>query len=275
MRILILSDVHSNFRGLQAVLDRFGDADEVWCLGDIVEFGPCPGGCIALVRERCNRVVKGNHDANFVGGDMMRESPKGDRIVSPEPRGWARYDRHTVSDDDIAWLDGLPESVTLELDGRSALLIHGTPADPLSGKLFPLEHTGAGPPGPSPSGDSVPELSPADSPDAYRAALANGAADVILSGHTHVAMVERFEGKTVVNTGTVGQPRDRDYRAQCMVYERGRFRFERVDYDLAALARDYERSSLPDEVKRTWLGYTRRAVLPMHGVQLGPFSGQR
>ncbi len=282
MRILILSDIHSNLRGLQAVLDRFGDADEVWCLGDIVEFGPCPAECIALVRERCSRVIKGNHDVSFVGEDMMRKRPQGDRIVPPEPKGWARYDRHAVNDDDIAWLDGLPESVTIDVDGQLFLLVHGTPADPLDGKLYPLNNTGAGSPVPPPTALGSPgpmsaanggnALQPIDAPEAYRAALADCAADVILSGHTHIAMIEPFDGKLVVNTGTIGQPRDRDYRAQCMLYEDGRFRFERVDYDLDALACDYERSPLPDDVKRTWLDYTRRGVVDVHGVQLGPFS---
>jgi len=267
MQILILSDVHSNLRALEAVLDRFGDADEVWCLGDIVEYGPCPSECIDLVRERCNRIVKGNHDAS---------------LVSPEPKGWARYDRHTVSDDDIAWLDGLPESVTAEVDGQLFLLVHGTPGDPLDGKLYPLEYSdsgspaanriASGPPGPTPPGTDIEVSRPSSSPYAFRAALGDCVAEVVLSGHTHVAMIEPFDGKLVVNTGTIGQSRDGDYRAQCMLYEDGRFRFERVDYDLDALASDYERSTLPGDIKRTWLDYTRRGVVDVHGVQLGPFS---
>ena len=266
MRILIISDVHANYRGLLAVLNRFGDADEVWCLGDIVEYGPCPTECIGLVRERCDRVIAGNHDVSFVAGD----------------RGWARYDRHTVSDGDAAWLAGLPHSLTAEVDGQSMRLVHGTPTDPLNGKLYPKQGTGSGspapnpsatgPPGPTSPGNGVEATRPTDSPDAYRSGLANCAADAILSGHTHVAMVEHCYGKAIVNTGTVGQPRDADPRAQCMIYEDVAFRFVRVEYDLDALALDYERSSLPDDVKRTWIDYTRRGVVDVHGVQLGPFS---
>jgi len=269
MRLLLLSDVHSNYRALAAVLDRFHDVDEVWCLGDVVEYGPCPAECIDLVRERCDRVIAGNHDASFVAGR----------------KGWALHDRHTVSDDGIAWLRDLPESASVKLDGKSVLLVHGTPADPLNGKLFPQGNTGAGSPAPHPSGLGPPGPTPAvngievsrpmDSPDAYRVGLAKCTADIILCAHTHVAMVERFDGKTIVNTGTVGQPRDGDYRAQCMIYEDGRFRFERVDYDLAALARDYDRSPLPRPVKEDWLRYTRQGIVDVHGLQLGPFSEPR
>lgn len=236
MRLLLVSDVHSNYRALAAALDRFHDVDEVWCLGDVVEYGPCPAECIDLVRERCDRVIAGNHDASFVAGH----------------KGWALYDRHTASDDGIAWLRDLPESATVELDGKSVLLVHGTPALPLDGKLYPT-----------------------DGPDAFRSALGACQTDIVLCGHTHVAMVQPFDGKTIVNTGTIGQPRDGDYRAQCMIYEDGRFRFERVDYDLSALARDYDRSPLPRQVKTDWLHYTRQGIVDVHGLQLGPFSTPR
>ena len=53
MKILVISDIHSNYRALKATLDTFDNVDEVWCLGDIVEYGPRPSDCINLVRQNC------------------------------------------------------------------------------------------------------------------------------------------------------------------------------------------------------------------------------
>ena len=59
MQILLITDIHANLQGLQAVLERYGNADEVWCLGDIVEYGPSPTECVALARDRCHQAARG------------------------------------------------------------------------------------------------------------------------------------------------------------------------------------------------------------------------
>ena len=68
------------------------------------------------------------------------------------------------------------------------------------------------------------------------------------------------------------EPRDGDYRAQCVVIEDGTARFERVDYDLNSLQREYRRSGLPEALAATWFDYTRRGVVDVHGLQRGPLS---
>ena len=234
MQILLVSDIHANYRALKAVIEGFGDADEVWCLGDIVEYGPCPGECIELVRRHCRHVVQGNHDVSF---------------AHPDAPGWGQLDRHSVPPEHLDYLLSLPTSVSVTVDGLSYLLVHGSPQDPLSGSLRP---------------DMAAER--------LREAVAGRLEDRVLCAHTHTAMVVEADGRLVVNTGTIGQPRDGDYRAQCMAIEDGALRFERVAYDLDALAHDYEASPLPDSVKKDWFRYTRQGVVDVHGLQLGPFS---
>ena len=85
-------------------------------------------------------------------------------------------------------------------------------------------------------------------------------------------MILPFGDRTIVNIGTVGQPRDGDFRAQCMVFEDGVFRFDRVAYDLVELEEDYANSTLPETLKQEWLDYTERGVVDVHGLQTGPFS---
>jgi diadenosine tetraphosphatase ApaH/serine/threonine PP2A family protein phosphatase len=87
-----------------------------------------------------------------------------------------------------------------------------------------------------------------------------------------MAFIHDIDGRLLVNAGTIGQPRDGDYRAQCMLIEDGAIRFERVDYDLEALRGDYAQSCLPDDIKETWFRYTQQGVVDVHGLQLGPFS---
>jgi len=225
VRILILADVHSNYRALKAVLDRFGDrADEVWCLGDVISWGPCPIECIDLVRERCKHVVVGNHDGE--PGALPADAP-------------AEYAR---------FIEELPERITVELDGRSYLLTHSPPRQDTY--LF---------------GDTPPEV------------LADIAArfdeDVLLVGHSHTAMiVELPGGKMLVNAGTVGQTRDGDPRAQCMILDEGVCRFERVEYDLDAYEADCRRTGLMGDLTDTLIRWTRRGIVDVHGLQLGPFS---
>ena len=236
MQVLLVSDIHANRCALEAVFERFDSVDEVWCLGDIVEYGPCPGACIDLVRRHCRHVVQGNHDASF---------------ADPEAPGWGRLDRHTVSAEDMAYLRGLPASISVPADDASYLLVHGSPLDPLSGRLEP-------------------DMAPAQLGEA----VAGSRASHVLCGHTHKAMIAEADGHVIANTGTVGQPRDGDYRAQCMVLDDGVLRFERVDYDLDALARDYAASSLSEPMKKEWFDYTRRGIVDVHGLQLGPFSAR-
>ncbi len=235
MQILLITDIHANARALQAVLDRYGDADEVWCLGDLVEYGPCPSQCIDLAREHCDAVVLGNHDARYASEDP----------AVFESNVWG-FDR---SPDHIQWLGALPKTLSRNVDGISYHLVHATPQDPLRGTLWPHSESAE-----------------------FTDALETAGTDRVLCGHTHMAFIHDVDGRRLVNAGTIGQPRDGDYRAQCMLIEDGEIRFDRVEYDLDALRRDYAQSPLPQDTADTWFDYTRRGVVDVHGLQLGPYS---
>ncbi|MDX6479624.1 MAG: hypothetical protein QOG85_134, partial [Gaiellaceae bacterium] len=75
MRVAVVSDIHSNLRALEAVLEAIdADApDELWCLGDVVGYGPRPNECCALVEERANVCLAGNHDLAIVGAIDLEE----------------------------------------------------------------------------------------------------------------------------------------------------------------------------------------------------------
>ncbi len=69
MRILVISDIHGNLPAFEAVLKNAGTVDVVWCLGDLVGYGPQPNECVDLVRTLPNLIcLLGNHDAASMGG---------------------------------------------------------------------------------------------------------------------------------------------------------------------------------------------------------------
>ena len=68
MRTLIISDIHANFTALKAVLEHATPFDRVWCLGDLIGYGPDPNECVDAVRELPGiQCIKGNHDAALLG----------------------------------------------------------------------------------------------------------------------------------------------------------------------------------------------------------------
>jgi putative phosphoesterase len=240
MTILILSDIHSNYRALKAVLDEFPNVDEVWCLGDLVEYGPSASECIQLVRETCSCVVKGNHDRSLAEFDP----------ATGNPNSWAAYDYPTVTSEDRDYLGNLPSTLSKEVDGQTLLLLHGSPQDPISIGLKPTTDA-----------------------ETLEAAAAMTSEEVILCAHTHMAMKLEVGGTTILNTGTIGQPRDGDYRAQCWLMQDGEFQFRRVDYALDALEADYRRSNIPPNIQDDWIRYTRQGIVEVHGLQVGPYTG--
>lgn len=101
MRVLLIADIHGNYRALEAVLNRFGDADEIWCMGDLVSCGPMSPECLETARKVCRHIVRGNHD----------NAPS----VPNEPRV------------DVAYLDTLPERLAVRHEGTTYLLVHNLP----------------------------------------------------------------------------------------------------------------------------------------------------
>jgi diadenosine tetraphosphatase ApaH/serine/threonine PP2A family protein phosphatase len=232
MRYAILADIHANLTALKAVLDdiaKQGKVDEIWCLGDIVGYGPEPNECISLMKKLNVVCVAGNHDYGAIGQiDLTYFNP-----TAAEALEWTAQKLNPL---DVRYLEELPKTV----EKGDFLLVHGSPSSPLfeyvistgsAERNFNFFHT-----------------------------------RYCLVGHTHIPLAFRQEGRSItsrallpvagvalgeerviINPGAVGQPRDGDPRASYGIYdsEDGFFRLYRVEYDIRATQDKMVQAGLP------------------------------
>jgi len=215
MRIALLSDIHANEPALQAVLsDLSKDAvDLVICIGDIVGYGPDPAACVSLMREHADSCVAGNHD---------REANTPERYSGHPTAGpGLKHTYEQLDDDELAWLDELPERRRLQED--SITVAHSHP-DPVHTDRYVY-------------------------PEDFSTVGTTVDTDLLAMGHTHVQGAETVEGTLVVNPGSVGQPRDGDPGAAYAVVDTDdqSADLRRVDYDIDEVRDRVQATGLPDE----------------------------
>jgi diadenosine tetraphosphatase ApaH/serine/threonine PP2A family protein phosphatase len=229
MRVLVLSDIHSNAPALDAVLEAMAPFDEVWVLGDIVGYGPHPDQVVARLREEGALAVQGNHDAAVLG----RIATGAFNELARDAVGWTAASAEPAT---LAWLATQPDR---RVEGAFSLA-HGSPRDPLWEYLI-----------------SVPVA---------RRNLAAFETPYCLVGHTHLPMTFRDDGgrvqalpaadgtrlvlderRCILNPGSVGQPRDGDPRASAMSIdtESGEVEWRRVTYSIASTQAAMHRLPLP------------------------------
>ncbi|WP_169976255.1 metallophosphoesterase family protein [Tautonia rosea] len=211
MRRALISDIHGNLEALEAVLDDIQQQriDEIFCLGDIIGYGPNPRECIDLVMQNCEVSLLGNHDE----GALF--DPNGFNIGAERAIFWTRDQLETGGDSaqrERRW-DFLSELHRTYRTGPY-LFVHGSPRNPLSEYIFPE--------------------------DIYNQRKMERLFQLVehycFQGHTHVPGIftEGYQfyapeeidheytlgdGKVMVNVGSVGQPRDGDNRACYLIVE--------------------------------------------------------
>ncbi len=230
MHTLILSDIHANATALEAVLKDAPEYQQVWCLGDIVGYGPDPNTCVDILRDLPNLTcILGNHDAAITGvidlAAFNREAQAAiqvqARLLTPESRAFLEDLEISVVRDDIR-------------------LVHGSPRNPIWEYVL----------------------------SDYTAALnfAAYSTQICLIGHSHVPSIFveeaneevsvilpnanetwQSEKRFMLNPGSVGQPRDHDPRAAyaSLENETGIFTFHRVEYDFATVQKRIRELGIP------------------------------
>jgi predicted phosphodiesterase len=214
VRLAIISDIHSNLEALERAFRAIeeADVDAVYCLGDVVGYNADPAACVDLVRERCEAVVLGNHDAAVARTADMDFLPADGQEA-------ARHNRAQLSDAQRDYLADLP----LVHTAANCTFVHATPDAPTAWKRL----------------------------TAYPAAQAqfdHFETDVCFIGHTHSPAVMadslgifrvRAGHRFLINVGSVGQPRDGNPKLSFGLFDTESLDYEnvRLDYDVAAAAR--------------------------------------
>jgi predicted phosphodiesterase len=236
MRYALISDIHANLPALEAVLADIDtrDVSATHHLGDLVGYAPFPNETVGLLRKRGIPGVSGNYDST-VATDYKHcgckyEDPRQEEL-SHISYQWTREHVAPVTKQ---FLSELPFRMDIRpggghQSGPRLILVHGTPT---LNTLYWTE----------------------DRPDSFCLKMAEtagaAAGDVIAFGHTHKPWHRTIEGVTFVNTGSVGRPRDGDWRAGYVLLEMSgeiKVTVIRVEYDLQRVAEAIVSSDLPDD----------------------------
>jgi predicted phosphodiesterase len=233
MRVAVISDIHANLHALEAVQAEIDaeQPDALWCLGDLVGYGPRPNECCATVQARADVCLIGNHDLVALGR-------LGSEEFNPEAAAAAAWTREALDTASRDFLDSLAPSAGME----HAQLFHASARDPIWEYVLTEE--------------------------AALATLLLTTAPVVLVGHSHVALslaladgelvsgglaragtrVDLDGRRWLLNPGSVGQPRDGDPRAAWLLLDfDARFAsFRRVAYSIERTQNELREAGLPE-----------------------------
>jgi predicted phosphodiesterase len=239
MRIALLADIHANLPALEAVfaeLDRRGDIDAIYHLGDLVGYAPWPNEVVALLEGRGITGVAGNYDstvaADYKHCGCRYEDAQQERL-SHISYDWTRTFTWSATKQALG---ALPFRLELRpygghLAGPKLILVHGTP---VLNTVYWTE----------------------DRPDSFCQEMATLAGarsgDVLAFGHTHLPWQRRVAAVHFVNAGSVGRPKDGDWRACVALLDFAPDRsssveFLRVEYDVERAAAAIRERGLPTE----------------------------
>lgn len=235
MRVLIISDIHANLTAFQAVLkDAEGDWEYVWCLGDVVGYGPDPNESVELLRSMPHLCLAGNHDWAALGRLDIR-------TFNPDARKAVNWTRDTLTPENLDYLDALPTTFVI----GDYTLAHGSPREPVWEYIL--------------------------EPIIAALNFAHFETPFCLVGHTHqpityelmndggdteaVMPVYRQErllnGKRqIINPGSVGQPRDANPDAAYAILdvEANIFEHRRIAYDIPAVQARMRKVDMPERL---------------------------
>lgn len=232
MKILVMSDIHGNINALDAVLHDAGKVERVWCLGDLVGYGPDPNECIKKIRSLKNCIcLMGNHDSAVLG-NMDMEAFNRDARLSVE------WNQRIIKPENMNFLKHLPEKHVED----HVTLVHGSPRNPVWEYILD-----------------------------WQVAMNNFdyfETDLCFVGHTHIPVIfQMIEeelgsqlqilspvgpveliGKAIVNPGSVGQPRDRDPRAAYALFDTESKIWEprRIAYNVVEIQERITKYGLPE-----------------------------
>ncbi len=202
MKIVIISDIHANLAALEALPER--DFDQLWCAGDLVDYGPRPHEVIEWLKGHATVIVRGNHD-HAAGFSVDPQCSQPFKRLAAET---LTYTQTVCTKEDLEFLRNLPVQREVTVGSTRFYLVHSSPTDPLFGYL--------------------PEAS-----ERWLQEVHSIHADVLIVGHTHTPFIRAAGKTTIVNPGSLGQPKTGRPLACYAIWEDGRISLREYSYPIA------------------------------------------
>ncbi|HCC68318.1 MAG TPA: hypothetical protein DEP99_00295 [Nitrospiraceae bacterium] len=230
MRYAIISDVHGNLEALKSVFKAIsrGGVNSIWFLGDAVGYGPNPNECAAILKEKTQFQVAGNHDHAVIGRTDIE-------YFNPYAKAAIKWTKNIMTEKNASILKDLP--ITKRIKDEGILLVHATPKEPQKWHyMFTLQ----------------------DARLNFRFFLEK----LCFIGHTHQPSIVEHSprGKLtvymdsveikdnhryIVNAGSVGQPRDGNPDASYVICSKNSIEVKRVPYDILLTQKKMHEAGLP------------------------------
>lgn len=206
MKVGIVSDPHANVLGLRAALEavREAGAETIVCPGDVVGYFTAVNETIDELRASGAHVTLGNHDAMLIGKLAAADDVRAECRID--------YAARVITAANLAWIESLPESLELVLDGVTFAVSHGSPWSPLTEYIYPDY--------------------------AHFDRFGGLDADFVVLGHTHRPLHRQVGEVVIVNAGSCGLPRDEPTGAPFAIVDTRtrQVTLARTEYDAAEVA---------------------------------------
>jgi putative phosphoesterase len=232
LKIVIISDIHGNLAALNALPER--DFDELWCIGDLVDYGPSPHEVVEWVRQQAAVVVRGNHDhAAGFSVDPQCSAP-----FKKLAEDTLRFTQSVCTQDDFGYLRSLPVRQELTVNSTRFYLVHAMPSDPLFGYC------------------------PEDS-DRWKQEVMGINADVLIVGSYAHTLCTAGEGSTtILNPGSLGQPKTGRPLSCYAVWQDREISLKEFEYPVAETIRGIRGMPIPSDEQDALIGLLETGSLP-------------
>ena len=223
MKIAVISDIHANVYALMNVLEDIDNekVDTIVCLGDLVGYGSQPNEVISMIKERHILCIKGNYDNSVVDNEYsyIRETP-----INSFSLPWAVNE---LKEENRIFLQNLPSTITLNIENKNLLFVHGSPRRINEYLLKDADNT-------LDTMNSINE-------------------DVLICAHTHIPEIKEFGNKVYVNSGSIGKPKiGRPNITYCILNinkeDVMKIEIKEISYDFKKIVKDMTILGFPQEL---------------------------
>ena len=229
-KIAIISDIHGNYEALRALPD---DCDELWVLGDLVNYGPQPGEVVEFVRRKAALVVRGNHD----DAAAFDRDPRCSVMFRRAAEETLKYTGSVLSGEQKRYLGELSLFTKVRRGNWTFFLCHAVPSNPLyaycpaTSKTWPKECDEAG-------------------------------TNFLCVGHTHVQFFREEGNRIVVNPGSIGQSKSGNPRATYALWENGSVVLHSYAYPVERTVKQLRAMPVSREVQDFLIAVLKAGVVP-------------